>query len=393
MKIVHIAPGAVYDDGWGFQDNILPKYHRKMGHDVTIIVSTRIHKGNGYGEVEPTQYYLDDGTRVIRLKLKKYWLKEISQLFARLDVIDELKSIKPDFIFFHSLCSNTMTDCIKYKKWAKKIGIECKIVQDNHLDYNIGNPGVSIRQKIARSYNRLYNRYTQKYVEKVYGVTPWRKEYAEEYYKISKSKTDVLLMGADDEYVKLDEKKSIRNKIRHQFNIKENVFLIVTGGKINLRKQIHLLINACRDLENVKLLIFGNVADDAKDIFFKSLEKNKNVIYIGWIDSSEVYNYFFAADLVFFPGQHSVLWEQACASKVPCVFQKWHGMDHINVGGNSDYIYEVSENIIREKIKELNFTPKYYKMKDVAESKFTDIYMYSEIAKKALECAKIKDKG
>ena len=99
-----------------------------------------------------------------------------------------------------------------------------------------------------------------------------------------------------------------------------------------------------------------------------------------------MYQYFFAADLVFFPGQHSVLWEQACASKVPCVFEKWEGMDHVNNGGNSDFVTPVNVNTISEKIEELCFTEKYYQMKNIAESDATDIYLYSKIAEKSLEC-------
>lgn len=100
-----------------------------------------------------------------------------------------------------------------------------------------------------------------------------------------------------------------------------------------------------------------------------------------------MYKYFYAADLVFFPGQHSVLWEQACASKVPCVFEKWDGMEHVNNGGNSDFVYPVNADNVKEKIKELRYTDKYYRMKQIAMTEKTDIYLYSRIAEKSLECA------
>lgn len=96
---------------------------------------------------------------------------------------------------------------------------------------------------------------------------------------------------------------------------------------------------------------------------------------------------FFAADLVVFPGQHSVLWEQACASKVPCVFEKWDGMEHVNNGGNARFIPDVTVTRLSEVIDKLKFTDEYYKMKAVAESHATDIYLYSNIAKKSIECA------
>ena len=107
---------------------------------------------------------------------------------------------------------------------------------------------------------------------------------------------------------------------------------------------------------------------------------------IGWIESNKCYNYFFAADLVFFPGQHSVLWEQAAASKTPCVFSYWPGMQHVNNGGNSKFIHEISVESINEMIDKLLYTDEYKKMLEKAESDLTDVYLYSNIAKKSVEC-------
>ena len=144
-------------------------------------------------------------------------------------------------------------------------------------------------------------------------------------------------------------------------------------------------MEACSTLNDVKLIVFGEVADELKSKFYKLLE-NENIIYIGWVESNKVYEFFYAADLIVFPGQHSVLWEQACASKVPCVFEKWEGMNHVDNGGNSDFISQISIETIRNKIVELKFTEKYYKMKRIAESEKTDVFLYSNIAKKSLEC-------
>ena len=43
-----------------------------------------------------------------------------------------------------------------------------------------------------------------------------------------------------------------------------------------------------------------------------------------------------------FPGQYFVLQERACARKVPSEFEKWDGMDHVNNGGNSCFIEDIS---------------------------------------------------
>jgi glycosyltransferase involved in cell wall biosynthesis len=383
MRIVHIAPNSPYNDYWGYQDNLLPKYQRKLGHEVTVIITNTMHQNGKIVETDCADYVLNDGVRVIRRPYKQYFHPTITGILTHMDIYSLLENLKPDFIFYHGLVSYTIFDVVKYLKRHPA----CKAVEDNHMDYNIGNKFDTPKEKVIRAWLRYINKKSIKYISKVYGVTPWRKTYAEDYFGIPSSKTDVLIMGADDEKMHLEQRQYIRKQIRMKYNILEKDFLIVTGGKIDKKKKIDILMRACAEMPAVKLLIFGSVADDVKKEF-DILNKNDNIIYIGWIDSDKVYEYFYAADLAFFPGQHSVLWEQACASKVPCVFEKWEGMDHVNNGGNSDFVSPVDVDNIKKKIQELNYTEKYYLMKKTAESSNTEIYLYSHIAEKSLECAK-----
>ena len=383
MRIVHISASAPYNDYWGYQDNLLPKYQRKLGHDVYIITTNTIHESGKIVNVPCDEYVLNDGVTVIRMQHKQYPLRVVTGLRARLNAFDKLKELMPDFVFFHGLSSATIEDVIKYRK---EVNPNCKIVQDNHLDYNIGLKFATVKEKLIRTYHRYENKKTIPYVDKVYGVTPWRKTYAEDYFGIPKKKTDVLIMGADDEKIDFQNRKKIREQIRNKYGVQQGDFLIVTGGKIDARKKIHLLMQACAQYKIVKLLIFGSVSEEIEVEFERIIHENSNLIYVGWINSDDVYQYFFAADLVFFPGQHSVLWEQACASKVPCVFERWEGMDHVNNGGNSDFISPVNIETLSKKIEELCFTERFYQMKRVAESEATDVYLYSKIAEKSLEC-------
>lgn len=385
MRIVHISASAPYNDYWGYQDNLLPKYQRKLGHDVYIITTNTIHESGKIVNVPCDEYVLNDGVTVIRMQQKQYPLRVVTGLRARLNAFDKLKELMPDFVFFHGLSSATIEDVIKYRK---EVNPNCKIVQDNHLDYNIGLKFATVKEKLIRTYHRYENKKSIPYVDKVYGVTPWRKTYAEDYFRIPKDKTDVLIMGADDEKIDFQNREKIREEIRNKYGVLQGDFLIVTGGKIDARKKIDLLMQACAQNKKVKLLIFGSVSEEIRAKFEKLIQENSNLIYIGWINSDDVYQYFFAADLVFFPGQHSVLWEQACAAKVPCVFEKWEGMDHVNNGGNSDFISPVNIESLTQKIEELCFTERYYQMKRVAESEATDVYLYSKIAEKSLECVK-----
>ena len=383
MKIVHIAPNSPYNDYWGYQDNLLPKYHKKLGYDVTILVTCASHKEGKIVEVSPNDYLLNDGVRVVRLPIKKFPTRWLTGWHSHMNVMPYLKEIEPDFIFFHGLVSTTIFEAIRYKR---KYNPDCIIVQDNHLDYNIGHKFSTLKQKITRAFFRTINRRSIKYVKRVYGVTPWRKTYAEDYFKIPKNKTDVLIMGADDEKIDFENRNNIRCQVRETYGISEDNFLIVTGGKLDRKKKVESLMEAVGKLPDVKLMIFGQVDDDVRADFDSLIKKYNNIVYVGWIKADEVYDYFFAADLVFFSGQHSVLWEQACASKTPCVFSRWDGMDHVNNDGNARLIDDVTVSGISECIRSLLFTADYDHMKYVAQSENTDIYLYSKIAERSLEC-------
>ena len=381
MKIVHVAASAPYNDYWGYQDNLLPKYHAKLGHDVTMLTTNTKHENGEIIEIPCADYRLTDGVRVIRFKRKDYGNPILNNLTNRIEIFDTLKEIHPDFIFFHGLVSDSIYDVVKYKK---SINPNCIIVQDNHLDcYNYVANVKGIRDHIIRLIQRHRVKKTIAYVTKVLGVTPLRKEYAEDYFQVPKDKSDVLIMGADDEAIPLKRKEIIRKQVRASEGIPKDCFLIVSGGKIDESKRTHLLMEAVKNLVNVKLLVFGSVLPDFEDEFRQTM--NDNVKYIGWIPAERTYDYLLSADLLIFPGSHSVLWEQACACKVPCVFAQLKGMDHVNNGGNSSFLSTVTVNSIRDEISRLHFTDAYDKMKSIAESEATDIYLYSEIAKKSLE--------
>ena len=56
----------------------------------------------------------------------------------------------------------------------------------------------------------------------------------------------------------------------------------------------------------------------------------------------------------------------------------------------SEFVDDITTDKIKQTIEELLFTKKYNEMKIVAESDKTDIYLYSCIAKKSLECLRRK---
>ena len=383
MKILHIAPLSPYNIGWSYQDNLLPKYQRKLGHDVTVVVSTFENTDNGKIDVGESDFILDDGVHVYRRR-RKFGNGPLGKAVSFTYVKDILETVKPDFVMIHSLMTLSVFQVIEYKK---TVNPNCIIIHDNHLDENIGKRKTKLLTDIFYKYWKVVNSFSKKYISKYYGVTPWRQEFIINRFGIEEKKTDVLIMGADDELIDFKNRIQIKKEFRNKYFL-DKEFVICTGGKIERNKKIDLLMKAVEGLEGIKLVVFGNVAEDYKNEINNAM--NSNVIMLGWQDTKHINDIFLSSDLAVFPGQHSVLWEQACACKLPCVFAYWNGMSHLDVGGNCKFIKDVNTSELRTSICSCINSSEYEKMKKVAESKRTDVFSYRNIALKSLETVKVK---
>lgn len=379
MKILHISPLSPYNEGWSYQENLLPKYQKKMGNDVWLVVSPFKISPNGKIDVGESEHINEDGVRVIRRR-RTFGDGFLGKIISFTNIRDILYRFRPDFIMVHSLSTLSVFQAISYKK---KINPKCTIIQDNHLDENIGKRKTKIITDICYLYWKEINKLSKKYVSRYYGVTPWRKEFIIKRYGIEREKTDTLIMGVDTDSIDFNKRKDYRDGIEKEYQLKDN-FVIVSGGKIERNKNIIPLIKGVKGFSNIKLLIFGDIAEDFKEEVYNNL--NNNVILVGWKNQNDINKLFLACDLAFFPGQHSVLWEQACGCGIPCVFKHWEEMTHLDIGGNCVFMRDVTEKTVSKMIESLAFSKEYFEMREAAD-KVKDYFSYNAIAKKSLECS------
>src|SRR5699024_8658628 len=101
-----------------------------------------------------------------------------------------------------------------------------------------------------------------------------------------------------------------------------------------------LLMEAVNNIKrnDVKLLIFGSIDSTINKQFQEKL--SDRVIHAGWINPKNTYDLFNMADLVCFPGSHSVFWEQVTAIGKPMLLKYWEGISHLDFNGNIKYIYK-----------------------------------------------------
>lgn len=398
MKIVHICLGGVVTDGWGYQDNLLPKYHKRMGADVTVVTSHFIWNNNGKLDKDLRNKYVnDDGVLVKRLDSHA---KDANDRFAKYPKLFEtLEEEKPDVIFLHDMQRPYAKIVAKYVK--QHMGVT--LYADNHADYSNSATNLLSKYILHRVIWKYYVKKLLPYTKRFYGVLPARVDFINELYGIPKEKCELLIMGADDDLVDIGNAKKSIDSVHEMHGIKKSDFLIVTGGKIDmakrqtlflmkavncLNKKIDCHVNKIHNKGDVKkytslkLLVFGSVDQCLKEEF--DFLCGEYVKYVGWLTSSETYKYIGASDLVVYPGRHSVLWEQTVAQGKPMIVKYWDGTTHVDIGGNVKYLYRDCVEEIQSILMNILTTDIYIKMFEAAEQDAKRGFLYSNIARQCV---------
>ena len=385
MKIVHLCLSAIYADRYAYQENLLPKYHLRLGHEVEIIASAKSYddKGRICYLQELGEYKNEYGIRVVRLPYlnsRSIW-KKLKRYRGTIEVLQEAK---PDILFIHGCQFLDIDKVIVFLKSSP----QTIVYVDNHADFNNSATNWISRNILHRIVWRSCAQRILPYVRKFYGVLPERVDFLKDVYGLPEGICELLVMGGDDELIENTVITGERSRIRDNYGISDEDFLIVTGGKINhYRPEVLNLMQAVIELgsPNVKLLFFGAVIDELKAKFDQFCE-NDSIIYAGWVKSSDTYGYFAAGDLAVFPGLHSVMWEQAVAQGIPCVFRDIVGFHHVDVGGNARFLGDVSAEGIRKILTSIiDNREEYAKMKEAAVKNGPKFFSYKEIARRCIQ--------
>ena len=378
-RIVHVVLRDYHDD-YSYQENLLSQKHVELGYEVMVITTQRYsdkNKRKAFHEVGDFTNKRGVIVSVLPCKARN----NFTGIFMdqSIGLYEKLCEFSPNYIFVHNFAYHDIRYIVKYAHQYPDV----KVYADCHTDYYNSSYDTfygKAKALFAKREGHILNKVTIKF----WGTTPWRVEFLRDVYKLPIDKTDLLVLGADEQIIKKIDRESNRIIIREKYGIPSNAFLIITGGKLDKRKQQNLLMEAVEKMldDDIWLLAFGTPSDDMITVF-QRFEKQKNIIMPGWVSPDDVYPLFMAADLAFFPGTHSVLWEQSVACSIPLVVRHWHGMEHVNVNGNALLLDEITVDSITKVIKELNYTDQYYKMLSSAEMCAPSFYL-RQIALKAI---------
>jgi len=384
MRILHLCLASFYIDDYGYQENILPKFHKLQGHTVKIVASTETYINNReLGYIEPKSYTNEHGIPVVRLPYAYLISHRVARkIRAYKGLYEEISNFRPDIIFAHGVQFAGVYDVVRYVKKHSKV----KVFVDGHSDFINSARGLFSEHVLHRGLYRHFAQVIDPCVSKFFGVTPLRCDFFHDVYGIDSEKIELLVMGADDSELDYSKRGSIRHRVREKLGISAEAFVLVTGGKIDRLKRIDELIKlmSIGDFSSIKLIVFGQVAEDLEAVMAPLL-KSDCVIDVGWASTAEVYDYYFAADLAVFPGTHSVLWEMAVGAGLPAILRRWKGMEHVDVGGNCLFV-EDDMLELKMALKRVCFDEVFFqKMKMISESDGIEAFAYSKIAKRALK--------
>lgn len=319
MKILMLC--ELYIENLEYQENLLVKYYRKYGHDVTVITSTYDNVFDYYNDnhdnSKPMRIYNDRGAKIIKLPFKFNILGKIKKYT---NISKFVEDFQPDLLYVHDIMPN-MFEMLAYKKKHPHV----KMIMDYHADYsNSANNWLSLNvlHKIIRKY--WYMNPIRKHISRFYPIVPGSTKFLHEVYGIPLNQMEILPLGADTDLVQEMQQNGIRNSIRERLNIAESEIAIFSGGKFTPAKKTDLLIEAFLQINrpDLHLIIVGD-ADDKNQNYKEELlnlsRANPKIHFVGWQDNHGVYQHLAASDLAVFPASQSIVWQQAMASGLPLV--------------------------------------------------------------------------
>lgn len=319
MKILMLCD--FYNESLEYQENLLVKYYRKHGHDVTVVASTFDSVFDYYNDRHdpawPARTYMDQGAKIVKLRYRFNWLNRL-RAYTRIDSL--LESEAPDLIYVHDIMLN-LPECVSYVQRHP----QCRMILDYHADYsNSGRSWLSLKllHGVARKW---YLDRARPHLSRIFPIVPAGVRFLHEVYGVPHAEMEVLPLGADVDLARDVCQRGDRGRLRRELGFADTDIVLLTGGKLAPAKRTELLLQAVRRLPGLplKVVVVGEASN--ADASYKRLLLEEAgampdaVRFVGWLEREDIYRHLAMADLAVFPASQSILWQQAIASGLPLI--------------------------------------------------------------------------
>jgi glycosyltransferase involved in cell wall biosynthesis len=302
MKILHLMLSCFYIDNFNYQENILPRINKKMGHEVKIIASTETFINGKLGYLESSKYYNEDNIEVVRLNYKKllprYFMRKIR---AYKGLYKEIDKFRPNIILSHGLAFNDIKTVVKYKKKNPEV----KLYLDSHEESQNSALNFISNNFLHKFLYRSYLKNVYNYVEKIFYLSPDCKRFVMEKYKVPAEKLEYWPLGG--EIIKLSVKEKNKEEIVKQLNIGHNKIIFTHSGKFDKPKRTEELLRVFSQVKDDRfiMIVAGIFLEDVKLNVQKIIDMDSRIIYVGWKKGDELIKILCATDIYCQPGSVS----------------------------------------------------------------------------------------
>lgn len=348
MKIVHICMvGAGFNDGWGYQENMLSRINSMNGHKVSIITTQYVRNQLGKLEKINKTNYLDEySCDIYRLPLKKgYRPGNRFRRFMNMESV--LYKIDPDIILVHNFQFVDMFEVLKYVRYNNS-----KLYIDSHTDANnSGKNWLSVNILHKLIYKYIMQR-SLRYASRIYYISEEVKEFLKSMYGVPENKLEFFPLGGT--VISEEEKYKYRLEIRKSMNFMNEEIVFCHSGKMDEKKKTIEIIKSFSNVDDsrLRLLLIGKFGLDIEDEVKQLISKDARIFYLGWKKTDDLYKYIAASDLYIQPGSQSATMQSALCLGTPVMVsdtKSYHVFDRGNlfVVDNDDKIVEVFMEIVK----------------------------------------------
>lgn len=322
MKVLHIEDR--FHPGMGYQINFFARYHNP-NHKFAILTadSSRLWSASGeaidFRKID-REFERACGVSIIRLPTaldrrnrQNLWLKGLTRAIRKID---------PDILYVHTIESYSSLRVIL----SRRILSRYTVFFDTHTLLNQFQSGLKFKMHLW-FFRNVASKRMVRYNAKVFATVPENRMILEKEYGIPADRilyspigTDLSLFGYDPVW---------RTSLREKEQIGQEACVLLYTGKINRRKNPHLILKALELIEaqiNVPFYIYFVGASD--QVYFEENMKvgfnneNIHVKFVPAVPVSELAKWYSMADFAVFPNENTLSALDAQACSLPVIMQE-----------------------------------------------------------------------
>ena len=344
MKILHCCLSSIYVDGYGYQENILPRYNKADGHEVKILASTEVYINNQkLGYVAPGSHVDDAGIEITRLPYRRFLPHKIMRKLRYYQGVTKfLEQFQPDVILYHGISGHGMVEVADYCSTHPST----KLYIDSHASFaNSGRNFLSknIQHKIL---GRCWMGKALPLAEMILPISLECYPFLRELYKIPDANMELFPLGG--EILSSEEHQSLRKSLRQELGFSDDDIVLIHTGKMNSNKNTSILLDALlrtKETSAIKLIMVGSACDEVKAKIDDAAQRDSRIRYLGWLSGDRLRQLFHAADIYMQPGSASASFQQAlCAG---CAGAARSAHSYPEFFGNAFWPIDSTEDIVK----------------------------------------------